>query len=176
MPSGLCQGLLSVPSSPSNCVAFRIELAEQAIERAVFEHQNDDVLDRVHSSSQGNSSGPSGNGQAAPPARGATDAGGSYRLNSASAPLRCFCLAAISARARAISASSAAIYSSQLGDPEQGQILRLLRLVARNQILFVDDCHVRPLVLLPSAGPSHYIDSKALLALFISGHFRWPLR
>src|SRR5215208_1686521 len=30
----------------------------------------------------------------------------------------------------------------QLGNPEQGQVLRLPRLIARNQLLFVDDCHV----------------------------------
>src|SRR5947207_4870157 len=41
-----------------------------------------------------------------------------YRLNSASAPLRCFCLAAISARARAISPSKPAMYSSSSAIPK----------------------------------------------------------
>src|SRR4051794_26118525 len=42
---------------PVELLASRVELAEQAIERAVFEHQDDDVLDRRHASSHGNVAG-----------------------------------------------------------------------------------------------------------------------
>ena len=107
-----------------------------------------------------------GGGRAGAPAGGSTF-GKAYCLNSASAPLRCFCLAAISARARAISASSAAIYSSQLGDPQQGQILRLLRLVARNQVLFLDDCHVRPSTASLGGSVSLYRQQSIVIALHI---------
>jgi hypothetical protein len=46
----------------------------------------------------------------------------------------------------------------ELGDAHQGQVLELLRLVACNQVFFLDHC--RP-YFLPSAGSVHYIDNKS---------------
>ena len=46
-PSGLCQVLNSVPVKPSNLRCSSGRHAEHAIERAVLQHENDDMLD-VH--------------------------------------------------------------------------------------------------------------------------------
>src|SRR5438270_8118277 len=79
----------------------------------------------------------------------------------ASAPLRCFCLAAISARARAISLSSPAMYSSSSAIPRSVRSLSFAGWRCGNRSSSSMRRSVCAVSSLPSAGPRHYIQGKS---------------